>query len=430
MDIYRKTIDSSLTTDILVVGGGPAGAIAAIAAARQGHSVVLVERYGFLGGVSTTVLDTFCGFYVRDGDQSRKIVGGTPDLLLAELKRRNAVLVRQSGYWKAGDVITYDPSVLKVVWENQAIQAGVKILFHSFAADAILDCGRIQGAIVVGKGGWLKIEARVVIDASGDADVAAAAGAPFEKGPDLQVMSTTFWAGNVDIDAARQISKDELAILLADAIARGSFQLPAGGGSYSLTTLPSVMAVNMVRIAAVDPTDPWQLTQAEIEGRRQALEYHRFLKERVPGFENSCVTSLGTQIGVRESRRILGDYRLSRKDVLEGRHFSDGVALCAWPLEEHHPQKETRLEYLPDGHTYAIPYRCLLPQGIEGLLVAGRCLSADHEAHASVRVMAQCMAMGQAAGIAAGLAIQGQSSPRDVNIEELCARLRAAGAIL
>jgi hypothetical protein len=430
MYTYRKTIEASLKTDVLVVGGGPASATAAIAAARRGLEVVLIERYGFLGGISTTVLDTICGFYVPEGDQSRKIVGGIPDQILMELRRHNACLVRQSGYRKAGDVITYNPAILKVVWETLGVEAGVKVLYHTFAADALIKGNRLRGAVVVGKGGWLKIEAKVTIDASGDADLAAAAGAPFEIGPDLQVMSATFWAGNVDMPAALKISKDDLTALLADAVARGSYQLPVGGGSYSLTTLPAVMAVNMVRIGGLDPTDPWELTQAEIEGRTQIMEYHRFLKDCVPGFENSYITNLSTQVGVRESRRILGDYRLSRKDILEGRRFSDGIALCAWPLEDHRRQGETRLTYVPDGKTYSIPYRCLLPQGLDGLLVAGRSLSADHDAHTSARVMAQCMAMGQAAGTAAGLAILNGGMPREIESGELRAQLKASGAIL
>jgi hypothetical protein len=190
------------------------------------------------------------------------------------------------------------------------------------------------------------------------------------------------------------------------------------------------MIVNMAHVSNLDPTDPEQLTQAEIQGREQALACQRFLQTHLPGFEGSYLSKLSTQIGVRESRRIIGEYRLTCKDVLQARRFSDGIARGAWPVEEHRPEAGVRVEYLPEGQTYDIPYRCLLPRKVQGLLVAERCLSADHDAHASVRVMAQCMAMGQAVGIAAGLAIRDRGAPRDINISELQTQLRATGAMI
>ena len=186
----------------------------------------------------------------------------------------------------------------------------------------------------------------------------------------------------------------------------------------------------MVRVSNLEPTDPEQLTLAEIQGREQALACQQFLQTHIPGFEGSYLVNLSTQIGVRESRRIIGEYRLTRKDVLRARSFHDGIVRGAWPMEEHRPDASVSLEYLPEGQTYDIPYRCLLPREVQGLLVAGRCLSADHDAHASVRVMAQCMAMGQAAGVAAGLAVRDRVSPRDINISELKAQLRATGALI
>jgi hypothetical protein len=190
------------------------------------------------------------------------------------------------------------------------------------------------------------------------------------------------------------------------------------------------MATNMTRVGQIDPTDPEQLTLAEIEGRRQAEEYARFLIDRVPGYESAVLASLSTQIGVRESRRIFGQYRLTRSDVLSARKFEDAIAQCGAPIEDHHAGSDTVWHYLPEGETYDIPYRCLLPQGVEGLIVVGRCLSADHDAHASVRSMGQCMAMGQAAAVAARLAAQRYVTPGDVSIQDLQARLRAIGAVL
>ncbi|HET7378085.1 MAG TPA: FAD-dependent oxidoreductase, partial [Anaerolineae bacterium] len=248
------------------------------------------------------------------------------------------------------------------------------------------------------------------------------------QGGPVQSATTTFRVINVDIDRARQVKKDQLHQLMQAAIDSGDYQLPRREGSVHITPLAGVMATNMTRVANVDGTDPVQLTHAEIEGRRQALEYFRFLRDKVPGYEQALLGNLSTQIGIRESRRIFGEYRLTRQDVLSARKFGDAIARCGAPIEEHTAGQDTRWEYLPEGETYDIPYRCLLPQKIEDLLVAGRCLSADHDAHASVRSMGQCMALGQAAGIAAALAVQSHRTPREVSVTEIQNQLRAIGA--
>jgi glycine/D-amino acid oxidase-like deaminating enzyme len=430
VDIFKKQVKFHYRTEVLVVGSGSAGATAAIAAAEQGARTMLVERYGFLGGISTQVLDTFYGFFTP-GSNPRKVVGGIPDRVVANLEKQGAMLVRPNTYG-AGDGITYLPETLKVIWEKLAVGAGVKILFHTLVIDVLLENGRVTGVVTASKSGLSVIEAQVVIDASGDADVAAAAGVGYEgaaTGP-VQSLTTTFRLLNVDTAVARQVKKDQLHLLMKEAIDSGDYDLPRREGSVHITPLPGVMATNMTRVMEVDATDVEQLSHAEIEGRRQAMEYFRFLHDRVPGYERSALANFSTQIGVRESRRIMGRYRLTRQDVLNARKFGDAIALCGAPIEDHHSGQDTRWEYLPEGETYQIPYRCLVPENTVGLLVAGRCLSADHDAHASVRSMGQCMSMGQAAGLAAGLALQTNCMPDEVPIAELQNRLRKIGAIL
>ncbi len=429
MNTYTATIQDLWETDVLVVGSGSAGATAAITAARLGASVALVERYGFMGGISTQVLDTFYGFYTP-GQEPRKVIGGVPDLVVEALMKRKKALLRPNTYG-AGQGITYDPETLKLVWEQLATAAGVRILYHTFVIDALLEGSRVCGVVAVNKGGFVRLRAKVVIDASGDADVAASAGVPYESAKDgpVQSLTTTFRLLNVDMARARAVSKAQLHGLMAEAIEEG-YALPRREGSVHITPLEGVMATNMTRVANIDATDPQQLTQAEIEGRRQAEEYARFLVDKVPGYERAVLANFSTQIGVRESRRIFGDYRLTRADVTSGRKFEDVIAKCGAPIEEHHAGADTKWEFLPEGETYDIPYRCLLPQNVEGLLVAGRCLSADHDAHASVRSMGQCMGMGQAAAVAATLAARQGLLPREVPIPALQDRLRQIGAIL
>lgn len=426
---YQANISQVVETDVLVVGGGSAGATAAIAAARQGAKTLLVERYGFLGGISTQVLDTFYGFYTP-GTQTRKVIGGIPDDIVAALADQGKVIYRPNTYG-AGQGITYDPQALKIIWERLAQQAGVRLLYHSFVMDVVTIGERITGVIAATKAGLLQINAKTIIDASGDADVAAAAGVPFEfAGEQVQSLTTTFHLINVDVERAAKVSKNDLHERMAQAIGSGRYDLPRREGSVHINPLPGVMVTNMTRVGNIDATDPFQLTQAEIEGRRQAEEYARFLVDWVPGYEHADMGALSHQIGVRESRRIFGDYRLTKADVLTGRKFEDAIAQCGAPIEDHHSGSDTKWQYLPDGATYDIPFRALLPQKVDGLLVVGRCLSADHDAHASVRSMGQCMAMGQAAGTAAALSLETHSLPREVNISDLQTRLRDLGAIL
>lgn len=430
MDTFTKSIRHHITSDVLVVGGGSAGCCAAIAAARSGAHVVLIERYGFLGGTSTQILDTFYGFYTP-GTQSIKVIGGIMDDVVDALQTRKMALRRPNTYG-AGDGITYDPETLKVIWEQLALGSGVRLHYHTLVLDAIVEQGRVVGVIAGSKGGMFEFRASVVIDASGDADVAAAAGASYEStadGAKMQSLTTTFRVANVDVEQAKGVSRKEMERLMAQAI-DGGYRLPRKEGSIHITPLPGVMATNMTRVGNIDATDPQQLTAAEIEGRQQALEYTRFLRDCVPGYENAVLINLSTQIGVRESRRVRGDYWLTRDDVISARDFPDTIARCGAPIEDHHAGSDTRWEYLPDGATYGIPYRCLLPQNMDGLLVAGRCLSASHDAHASVRSMGQCMAMGQAAGVAAALSTAHQLTPREVSITALRDRLRVLGALI
>ncbi len=341
----------------------------------------------------------------------------------------NKAAIYRPNTYGAGQGITYDPEYLKVIWEQLAAGFGVKILYHSLVIDTVMDKNELRGVILTNKSGLYRLMADVVIDASGDADVAALCGVPFESAADqpVQSLTTTFKMINVDVERASKVKKSELHQLMANA---SGYDLPRKEGSVHITPLPGVMVTNMTRVTNINPLDVEQLSAAEIEGRSQALEYSRFLIDQVAGYEQAALGGLSTQIGVRESRRIFGEHRLTRQDVLSARKFEDAIAVCGAPIEEHHAGKDTRWEYLPAGETYQIPYRCLLPKTVEHLIVAGRCLSADHDAHASVRSMGQCMAMGQAAGAAAATSIVKKQTPHTIGINDLQTQLKKLGAVL
>ncbi|HEX7264149.1 MAG TPA: FAD-dependent oxidoreductase [Candidatus Dormibacteraeota bacterium] len=417
--------------DVVVVGAGSAGSSAAISAARRGARTLLVDRLAFLGGTSTAVLDTFYAFYTP-GETATRVVGGIGWEVVEALKSVGLAFERPNTYG-AGTGVTYDPEALKVVWERLAEEAGVEILLHTWATDVKVRDGRIEAVRLWNKGGESVVEAGVVVDASGDADLCAMAGVPYDDArstPNLQSMSTIFRVANVDVDRAASLPKTELWALMTKAAEGGGYLLPRLEGSWHRTPYAGVVTVHMTRIPNVDATDPHQLTRAELEGRRQVQEYHRFLRNLVPGFEHSVLVATSSAIGVRESRRVMGDYRLTRDDVLGAHRFADEIALCGAPIEDHVPGTDTRWTYVPQSGVYGIPYRCLLPVGIEAMLVAGRCFSATHEAHASARSMATCMAMGQAAGTAAALAVASGTTPRAIDAGILREGLARDGALL
>ncbi len=428
-EMYSRKLETLWDSDVIVVGSGSAGATAAIAAARNGAKTVLVERFGFLGGTSTQVLDTFYGFYTP-GSVAHKVVGGIPDDVVAALKASHAAFERPNTFG-AGTGITYDPIMLKIVWETLAQQAGVRLLYHSFCTDVLMDGERITGIVVDGKRGLMKLTARVIVDCTGDADVCHWAGAPYERAGEIdpaQTLTTTFRMINVDVARAQAFGKKAMWGKMEEAAETGLYELPRREGSWHATTQKGVIHTIMTRIADVDGTDPLALTEAEIAGRKQALEYARFLRDYIPGYEQAQLAWLSHPIGVRETRRVYGLYRLTREDCLTARKFDDAVGACGAPIEDHRAGTDTTWVYLPDGMTYDIPYRTLVPQKVKGLLVAGRCFSATHDAHASCRSMAQTMTMGQAVGTAAALSVQHDVQPHELNVRVLQEKLRQMGA--
>ena len=425
--------------DVVVVGSGSAGATAAVAAARNGARTLLLEKLPFLGGVSTAVLDTFYGFYTP-GSRAWKVVGGLADEVVAGLRRLGPVVERPNTYG-AGTGVTYLAEHLKVVWESLVTGAGVTVLLHAFVQDTEVRDGQVRRLVVATKAGLARVEVGVVVDASGDADVCHFAGLGYELAGEhqpAQTLTTTFRLVNVDTERRRTIGTDRLHELMRQAAESGAYDLPRRDGSDHITPVEGMTATIMTRLESTrgdgrrvrNATDPVLLTEAEMAGRRQALEYVRFLVDRVPGYERARLAALSTQVGVRETRRVHGDARLTADDVLSARQFDDQVGLCGAPIEDHHRGTGTTWRYLPDGQVVGIPFGTLVARDAGNVLVAGRCFSATHDAHASVRSMAPCMAMGQAAGTAAALAAAGRVDPRELPFSRLRAALSAAGAVL
>jgi FAD dependent oxidoreductase len=424
--------------DVLICGAGSAGCAAALTARECGkYDVLLLERYGFPGGWSTQVLDTFYGFFTP-GDTPRKVAGGIPDRVVNRLNQTNSIFLRPNTYG-AGTGVTYDPERLKFVWDELLAEAQVKVLLHSFLVDVETSAGGELSSVVIStKRGFYRIKAKRYIDATGDADLCRWADVPFERAGDIepaQTLTTTFRMSNVDLEKfARNGGKKMLNEKMRDAVESGTHPLPRKSGSVHAMVHPNSIATVAVRVADIDGTDFEQLTQAEQIGRKQAYIYEKFLRDVVSGYESSVITGLSTQIGVRESRRVYGEYRLTKSDCLSAAKFDDVVFLCGAPIEDHRQnsagEEETVWGYIPNGAAYEVSYRTLVPRGRDDLWVAGRCFSATHDAHASCRSMAQTMSMGQAAGIAAALSLDENCGARQINVAELQDRLLQLGAIL
>jgi hypothetical protein len=424
-----------------VVGAGSAGCCAAIAAAehgrREGLRVGLVERYGFAGGVSTQTLDTFYGFYTP-GDAPRKVVGGVPDRVVDQLDQTGDMFLRANTYG-AGTGVTYNPERLKYLWDLMLSDAGVRVWFHTMLVDVVTDSRGIANRVIVfTKQGFYRIDARRIIDASGDADVCHWLGLDYELAGELdpaQSLTTTFRMCNVDLENFQAAGgKRMLAEKMEIAITSGRHSLPRKAGSAHAMVQPGCIATVAVRVADVDATNVDELSAAEREGRGQAFVYEAFFRDMVPGYEDARIIGLSHQIGVRETRRVYGEYRLTRDDCLSARQFDDAVLLCGAPIEDHRAARgngeETRWEYVRDNLAYGVPYRTLVPRGRDELWVAGRCFSATHDAHASCRSMGQTMSMGQAAGVAAAMSIREDMGAREVSVSHLQDALRKLGAVL
>jgi hypothetical protein len=351
------------------------------------------------------------------------------------LVERGCAFERANTYG-AGTGVTYDPEMLKMVWDELTTAAGVNVLFHTRASRTVMEGNVIGGVLAETVAGPGYLRAKVIIDATGDADVTWRAGASLERpAPQrvVQPLTQTFRLAAVDPTSTPSTELHRLMRLHSES---GQYVLPRREGSAHRTTRAGVVHTNMTRVTGVDPTDPWQLSRAEQEGRRQVAEYTRFLVDQVPGYEHAFLVGSAARIGVRESRRLIGEYVLTRADVLEARQFDDAIARCGAPIEDHAAGQKTLWQYVgsgdqtPTGRTYGVPYRCLVPREIDGLLVAGRCLSATHDAHASVRSIGQCMAMGQAAGTAAAQAVATQVTPRAIDVAGLRDRLTANEALV
>ncbi len=435
-----QSVDSIGEFDVVVVGSGSAGSTAAIAAARQGASVLIIEKLPFLGGNSTAVLDTFYGFFAP-GSRPLQVVRSIPWEVVESLREIGPVLERPNTYG-AGTGVTYNSEHLKVVWERMVTGAGARVLLHAFVQAVAVRDGRVTEMLLATKAGLRRVAARSVVDASGDADVCHFAGFGYEVAGDIspaQTLTTTFRMVNVDQAERRTINKDQFRALMLDA-AQSGYELPRRDGSDHVTPIAGMTATVMTRLDSavrdedgllLHVLDPDRLSSAEMAGRRQALEYARFLRDRVPGYAHASLTWLSSQIGLRETRRVHGDYRITRDDVLAATQFDDQIALCAAPIEDHHSGDGTAWQYLPDGAAAGIPLRSLVVRDAVNVMVAGRCFSATHDAQASIRSMAQTMAMGQAAGTTAALAVNGQAGDvREVSPDAVRNVLRSAGAIL
>jgi hypothetical protein len=423
--------------DVLVVGGGNAGCAAALAAARHGARTLLVERYGFLGGTATAAM---VGPWMTFHSGAERIVGG----IAQEIVERLMALGGSQGHIADSSdyvptVTPFDPEIHKALLFELMRESGVRLLLHSVVTGVRKDAdGAVRGVRFQTVGGQREVRARRTIDATADAVVAAAAGAAVMQGDALgrvQPASLMVRISHVDLGKlARYVAQNpEQMRSSLKAHEREPKALSAVAGLYDLwNAARASVTVNMTRVTDVDPLDPDDLTRAEVEARRQAMELMAFFKRDVPGFADARIAATGTQIGIRESRRIVGAYTLTAADVLEGRTFPDAVARSAYPIDIHNPSGAgTTTHRLAAGASYEIPYRCLVPQSVEDLLVAGRCISTTHEALASVRLTPTVMTLGQAAGTAAALSLDAPAvRMRDVAPERLRAALVADGVDL
>ena len=418
--------------DVLVVGGGPAGVGAGLAAARNGAKTLVVEQFNCLGGVATAGGHAHISRYDEEGT-GRRIVGGIAD----EIGER---VVKQGVGNRVSHGIYFQVEGLKLILEQMAEEAGLGLLYHTFFCDTVVEQGAVVGAVIQNKGGRRVIRARRVVDGTGDGDVAFHARCPFEMGRPsdgrCQPVTLMFTVGGVDWPRVEKWRTDyPMKHVWEEAQRRGDmrpFQSTIMGFWWN-PTRPDEVGINFTHIIHVDSTKAEDLTMATVEGRKQAYESIAVFRKYVPGMETCYMVSTPNTVGIRESRRILGDYVLTEDDVKGQREFDDMIGYGSFFVDIHAidgPGMDHTVWRPPRGFKYGIPYRILLPRGAENLLTAGRCVSCTHLALGSLRVMVPCIAMGEAAGTAAALSLASNSTPRRLDVKTLQSRLRAQGAIL
>jgi hypothetical protein len=418
--------------EVVVLGGGPAGIAAAAAAGRAGRSTMLVERYGFLGGAGTAAgLANFCGLHAKVHGEHRQVVHGVADDVLARLRSMGALSEPHSLFGGRIQAQAYDVSAYKLVADQILVAAKVKLLFHALAV------GYRDGHLLVEtKSGRRALRGRVFIDCSGDGDLAAWMGAPYEVGDgkgNMLYPSTMYRIGGVD--PVRAGNAWETIAQRMEEAERAGRRFPRKKPIVRPQPNPVEWRANLTQLRNADGTavsgiDAEQLAWGEVEGRRQVWDTFQFIRETTPGFERAYLAEIAPQIGIRETRRIGGVYQLTENDVLDCADFDDAIGVNGWPVEEHKAgDVEFRFQRAPRGYNQ-LPYRMLVPLGVESLLVAGRCASMTHGGQSAARVSGACFAMGQAAGSAAHLALKLGVALPDLDTGELQTHLLQNGAWL
>lgn len=455
MYTYSKTVAREFDADVLVIGGGPAGFGAAVAAARNGASTMLIERNAMLGGMATTgLVGPFMTCYDDDGQE--QIVKGIFDELCLRTEARGGAIhpskvegmTTYSSYYIRSHrhVTPFQSETLAVVMDEMAAEAGVQVLFNVQVCDVLREGERIAGVIAAMKEGLALFRAKTYIDCTGDADVAHFAGVPTwmgdERSGQMQPASLFFEIGNVDRDkfVGELEAKKEAGQLgipshncwswyIAEARKNGDWTLERDEiGNYE-QPVNNRWKMNTTRMAGVDATRTEDVTKGLIEGREQVQQVMAFLRKYVPGCENVELIQVASALGVRETRHIVGKYELTVDDIMSQKHFDDAICTFGYAVDIHDPQGNGGV-FQEVNHYYTIPFRCMVPVECENLLVAGRSICGSSEAAASYRVMPCCIALGQAAGTAAALALKTGSEAADVDINLLRRTLTEQGAVI
>jgi len=426
--------------DVVVAGGGPSGIAAALAAGRAGRKTLLIERYGFLGGAGTAAgLSTFCGLHSVIHGEHKQTTHGVADDLLARMEKMEGL---NTPHLTIGDRITalsYDISAYKIAAEELLIEAGVTILYHAFASALVMtDAANIGAIFVETKEGRLAVTGKIFVDGTGDGDIAAWAGAPYELGDgqgNMLYPTTMYRISGVNPEKAGR-AWEAIPRLMEEEEKRTGVDFPRKKPIVRPQRNPIEWRANLTQIknpdgTAVSGIDARQLSHGETEGRRQCWETFSFIKSVTPGFEDAYIVEIAPQIGIRETRRVVGEYMITSDEILGCADFDDSIGVNGWPIEAH-IAGDVKFVFAPeDSRGYnQIPYRIIVPQKIDNLFVVGRCASMTHDAQSSARVSGPCFSMGEAAGVAADIALAQNLKPRDVNIAELQSRLSANGVFL